>query len=140
MTTDHKNEMQKLFKPTPPSSPSNSHTGIQIDGIPDSILPTNLQGALFSSSVLPSDLTVNESFCDDNYGNGDDVSMARNTQTHTERPFGEPKLLPYVKDGDKTVGKPLEENGAKMIGSTHITVGEGIEKKVDDFAAMPMLP
>jgi elongation factor Ts len=42
---------------------------------------------------------------------------------------------PYVKDGDKTVGKLLEENGAKMIGFTRIVVGEGIEKKEDDFAA-----
>jgi len=41
----------------------------------------------------------------------------------------------YVKTNDKTVGKLLEENGAKMIGFTRIAVGEGIEKKVDDFAA-----
>ena len=41
----------------------------------------------------------------------------------------------YVKDGEKTVGKYLEENGAKMIGFSRIAVGEGIEKKVDDFAA-----
>jgi elongation factor Ts len=42
---------------------------------------------------------------------------------------------PYVKDGDKTVGKLLEENGAKMVGFTRLVVGEGIEKKTDDFAA-----
>ena len=41
----------------------------------------------------------------------------------------------YVKTNDRTVGKLLEENGAKMIGFTRITVGEGIEKKQDDFAA-----
>ncbi|KAG7363765.1 elongation factor Ts [Nitzschia inconspicua] len=41
----------------------------------------------------------------------------------------------YVKDGDKTVGKLLEEKGAKMVGFTRIAVGEGIEKKEDDFAA-----
>lgn len=41
----------------------------------------------------------------------------------------------YVKTNDKTVGKLLEENGAKMIGFTRVEVGEGIEKKVDDFAA-----
>ncbi|KAL7471330.1 hypothetical protein ACHAXS_011811 [Conticribra weissflogii] len=41
----------------------------------------------------------------------------------------------YVKTNDKTVGKLLEENGAKMVGFTRIAVGEGIEKKVDDFAA-----
>jgi elongation factor Ts len=41
----------------------------------------------------------------------------------------------YVKTNDKTVGKLLDENGAKMIGFTRIEVGEGIEKKTDDFAA-----
>jgi elongation factor Ts len=41
----------------------------------------------------------------------------------------------YVKTNDRTVGKLLEENGAKMIGFTRIEVGEGIEKKADDFAA-----
>jgi elongation factor Ts len=41
----------------------------------------------------------------------------------------------YVKDGDKTVGKLLEENGATLIGFTRLAVGEGIEKKEDDFAA-----
>lgn len=41
----------------------------------------------------------------------------------------------YVKTNDKTVGKLLEENGAKMIGFTRIAVGEGIEKRQDDFAA-----
>jgi elongation factor Ts len=40
----------------------------------------------------------------------------------------------YVKTNDKTVGKLLQENGAKMIGFTRIAVGEGIEKKVDNFA------
>jgi hypothetical protein len=33
------------------------------------------------------------------------------------------------------VGKLLEENGAKMVGFSRIEVGEGIEKKKDDFAA-----
>ena len=41
---------------------------------------------------------------------------------------------PFVKDSDKTVGKLLEANGAKMKGFTRIVVGEGIEKKQDDFA------
>lgn len=42
---------------------------------------------------------------------------------------------PYVKDSGMTVGKLLEDNGAKMVGFTRIAVGEGIEKKEDDFAA-----
>jgi len=41
----------------------------------------------------------------------------------------------YVKTNDRTVGKLLEENGATMIGFTRIAVGEGIEKRQDDFAA-----
>jgi elongation factor Ts len=41
----------------------------------------------------------------------------------------------YVKDSDRTVGKYLQENGATLIGFTRLAVGEGIEKKEDDFAA-----
>jgi len=41
----------------------------------------------------------------------------------------------FVKNGDITVGKYLEQNGAKMVGFKRIAVGEGIEKKQDDFAA-----
>jgi elongation factor Ts len=41
----------------------------------------------------------------------------------------------FVKDNGVTVGKYLEDNGAKMIGFSRIVVGEGIEKKEDDFAA-----
>ena len=41
----------------------------------------------------------------------------------------------FVKTNDQTVGKLLESKGAKMIGFTRIAVGEGIEKKEDNFAA-----
>jgi len=41
----------------------------------------------------------------------------------------------FVKDSGMTVGKYLESKGAKMIGFSRIAVGEGIEKKQDDFAA-----
>ena len=41
----------------------------------------------------------------------------------------------FVKTNDQTVGKLLESKGAKMVGFTRIAVGEGIEKKTDDFAA-----
>jgi elongation factor Ts len=41
----------------------------------------------------------------------------------------------YVKDSGMTVGKLLESKGAKMVGFSRIAVGEGIEKKEDDFAA-----
>jgi elongation factor Ts len=41
----------------------------------------------------------------------------------------------YVKTNDKTVGELLKENGASIVGFTRIAVGEGIEKKSNDFAA-----
>jgi translation elongation factor EF-Ts len=39
----------------------------------------------------------------------------------------------YVRDSDKIVGQLLKGNGAKIIGFTRIEVGEGIQKKVDNF-------
>ena len=45
---------------------------------------------------------------------------------------------PYVIDTDTTVGKLLEKAGAKVIGFTRFEVGEGIEKKQEDFAAEVM--
>ena len=41
---------------------------------------------------------------------------------------------PFVKDGDVTVGKLLERNGATVKGFTRLAVGEGIEKKEENFA------
>jgi elongation factor Ts len=40
----------------------------------------------------------------------------------------------FVKDGDITVAKLLEQNDAKVKSFTRLVVGEGIEKKVDNFA------
>ncbi|QNM98255.1 translation elongation factor Ts [Chitinimonas koreensis] len=42
---------------------------------------------------------------------------------------------PFVKNPDQTVEKLLAEKGAKVNGFTMYVVGEGIEKKVVDFAA-----
>ncbi|KAA9129611.1 elongation factor Ts [Marinihelvus fidelis] len=41
---------------------------------------------------------------------------------------------PFVKDGDVTVGKLLEQKGASVKGFTRLAVGEGIEKKEENFA------
>ena len=41
---------------------------------------------------------------------------------------------PFVKDPDKTVGQLLKEKGAKVNGFVRYEVGEGIEKKEDNFA------
>ena len=42
---------------------------------------------------------------------------------------------PFVKDPDQTVGKLLSSAGATISGFIRYEVGEGIEKKVEDFAA-----
>jgi elongation factor Ts len=41
---------------------------------------------------------------------------------------------PFVKDPDQTVGKLLNSAGASISGFIRYEVGEGIEKKVEDFA------
>ena len=41
----------------------------------------------------------------------------------------------FVKDPDVTVGKLLEKGGASVAGFVRLEVGEGIEKKEEDFAA-----
>ena len=41
---------------------------------------------------------------------------------------------PFVKDGDLTVSKLLGQQGAKVIGFDRLVVGEGIEKKQENFA------
>ena len=42
---------------------------------------------------------------------------------------------PYVKNPDQTVGQYLKENGASMKAFIRYEVGEGIEKRSEDFAA-----
>jgi elongation factor Ts len=42
---------------------------------------------------------------------------------------------PFVKDGDISVGKLLEQSGARINGIVRLEAGEGIEKKVENFAA-----
>jgi elongation factor Ts len=41
---------------------------------------------------------------------------------------------PFVKDGDITVAKLLEQNSASVNGFDRLAVGEGIEKKEENFA------
>jgi elongation factor Ts len=50
--------------------------------------------------------------------------------------LGEITLLgqPFVKDPDQTVGKLLEAAGASVTGFDRIELGEGIEKKTENFA------
>jgi elongation factor Ts len=44
----------------------------------------------------------------------------------------------FVKDPDTTVGKLLEKSGASVVAFRRFEVGEGIEKKQEDFAAEVM--
>jgi len=41
---------------------------------------------------------------------------------------------PFVKDSDQTVGQLLKSAGAGVTGFARMELGEGIEKKVDNFA------
>ena len=45
---------------------------------------------------------------------------------------------PFVKDSDQTVGQLLKANGAEVLNSIRLEVGEGIEKEEADFAAEVM--
>ena len=45
---------------------------------------------------------------------------------------------PFVKDPDQTVEKLLASKGAKVTGFQRLEVGEGIEKKAEDFVAEVM--
>lgn len=54
--------------------------------------------------------------------------------------FEEVTLLgqPFVKDPDTSVGKLLDKAGARVVGFHRFEVGEGIEKRQEDFAAEVM--
>ena len=41
---------------------------------------------------------------------------------------------PFVKDPSKTVAKYAQENGAEIVHMIRYELGEGIEKKVTNFA------
>ncbi len=45
---------------------------------------------------------------------------------------------PFLKDDSKTVGQLVSEKGAKVLSFVRYQVGEGIEKRKDDFAAEVM--
>ena len=45
---------------------------------------------------------------------------------------------PFVKDPDQTVGQLLKAAGAEVTAFVRYEVGEGIEKKQEDFAAEVM--
>ncbi len=63
--------------------------------------------------------------------------VARMVEGRINKYLAEITLLgqPFVKNPDETVGKYLEANGARVRRFALFVVGEGIEKRKDDFAA-----
>ena len=45
---------------------------------------------------------------------------------------------PFLMDDSKTVGQVLKEQGVKVLAFVRYQVGEGIEKRKDDFASEVM--
>ncbi len=66
-----------------------------------------------------------------------DEIVTRMVEGGVNKFLGEIALLgqPFVKDDKQTVEKMLAANKAKVHGYRYIVVGEGIEKKANDFAA-----
>ena len=63
--------------------------------------------------------------------------VARRVEGSVQKFLKEVSLLnqPFVKNDKQTVEQMLKEKATKVAGFTLYVVGEGIEKKVDDFAA-----
>ena len=63
--------------------------------------------------------------------------VAKRVEGSVQKYLKEVSLLnqPFVKNDKQTVEQMLKEKGTKVAGFTLYVVGEGIEKKVDDFAA-----
>ena len=45
---------------------------------------------------------------------------------------------PFIKDDKKTVANFVKDNGGSIVSMTRFAVGEGIEKKEEDFASEVM--
>ncbi|MEO0998210.1 MAG: elongation factor Ts, partial [Pseudomonadota bacterium] len=66
--------------------------------------------------------------------------VARMVEGRLKKYLGEITLLgqPFVKDPDLSVGKLAGQKGATILEIVRYEVGEGIEKKSDNFAAEVM--
>ncbi|MFA6667219.1 MAG: translation elongation factor Ts [Bacilli bacterium] len=69
--------------------------------------------------------------------NKPEQALARIIEGKVHKGYAEVTLADqeYLLDNEKTVGQLLTEKGNKVLKFVHYTVGEGIEKRVDDFAA-----
>ncbi len=68
--------------------------------------------------------------------NKPEQALERIIQGKVHKQYAEITLVDqqYLLDGDKTVGQVLQEKGNKVLKFVHYTVGEGLEKRHDDFA------
>lgn len=93
-----------------------------------------------TSDDVPSDVLENEKriLTEQALESGKPEAIVEKMVEGRIRKFLEEKCLVsqnYVKDSAMTVQQLLDKNDAKMVGFSRLVVGEGIEKKVDDFAA-----
>ncbi len=67
-------------------------------------------------------------------------ALARIVEGKVHKTFSEVTLVDqeYLLDPTKTIGQVLTEKGNKVLKFVHYTVGEGIEKRVDDFVSEVM--
>jgi elongation factor Ts len=66
--------------------------------------------------------------------------LEKMVQGKLRKTFGEVSLISqaYVMDTDVTVGDVLKKEGAEVVSVARLAVGEGVEKKDEDFAAEVM--
>lgn len=93
-----------------------------------------------TSDDVPSDVLDNEKriLTEQALDSGKPENIVEKMVEGRIRKFLEEKCLVsqnYVKDSSMTIQQLLDQNDAKMVGFSRLVVGEGIEKKVDDFAA-----
>jgi elongation factor Ts len=93
-----------------------------------------------TSDDVPSDVLDNEKriLTEQALDSGKPENIVEKMVEGRIRKFLEEKCLVsqnYVKDSSMTIQQLLDRNDAKMVGFSRLVVGEGIEKKVDDFAA-----
>ncbi len=92
-----------------------------------------------SSDEVPADMLAKEReiFTEQAKASGKpDNIIEKMVEGRIRKYLGEVTLLgqPFVKDPDQTVEKLVQAAGAKVVSFTRMEVGEGIEKKVENFA------
>ena len=100
-----------------------------------------------STNDIPGDAVAHEKAVqleaaknDEKLANKPEEMLNKIIDSKVNKYFAEMVLLsqPYLLDDSKTVEKALTEKGAKVVKYVRYQVGEGIEKRQDDFAAEVM--